>query len=155
MTGAIEIAGDLAGLDAAIEALPNRPAVFLLWPEAGEPYLSKTNLLRRRLLRLLKEREKPSRLLNLRYTVKRIEYRFTGSAFESSVAMYEEARRHFPERYLDVLRQMSPGERLRKACELSDETRRLFKIGLAHRFPELSPEELHALYLEKLYGYKK
>jgi len=108
VTGTIEIAGDLAGLDAAIEALPNRPAVFLLWPEAGEPYLSKTNLLRRRLVRLLKERERPSRLLNLRHTVKRLEYRFTGSVFESNVVMYEEARRHFPERYLDVLKLRMP-----------------------------------------------
>ena len=59
-------------LDAEIAALPNRPAVFLLWPREGAPYLSKTALLRRRLLRLLKEREKPSRMLNLRETVARI-----------------------------------------------------------------------------------
>ena len=64
-------------LDAAIEALPNQPAVFLLWPREGAPYLSKTALLRRRLRRLLKEREKPSRMLNLRHTVARIEYRLT------------------------------------------------------------------------------
>ena len=83
----IEVGGDLAALDAAIEALPNQPAVFLLWPAEGEPYLSKTALLRRRLLRLLKERETPSRLLNLRHTVARIEYRLTGSAFESSVVL--------------------------------------------------------------------
>ena len=48
---------DLAALDAALEALPNGPAVFALWPREGDPYLSKTALLRRRLLRLLKERE--------------------------------------------------------------------------------------------------
>ena len=95
-------------LDAAIEALPNQPAVFLLWPHEGEPYLSKTGLLRRRLLRLLKEREKPSRLLNLRHTVARIEYRFTGSALESAVLHYELARRHFPENYLDLLKLRMP-----------------------------------------------
>src|SRR5579871_4551021 len=100
--------GDLAHLDAAIEALPNNPAVFLLWAGEGEPYLSKTALLRRRLLRLLKEREKPSRLLNLRQTVRRIEYQLTGSAFESSVLLYEQARRHFPERYLDVIKLRMP-----------------------------------------------
>ena len=104
----IEFAGDLARLDSAIEALPNLPAVFLLWPSEGEPYLSKTNLLRRRLLRLLKEREKPSRLLNLRHTVARIEYRLTGSAFESSVLIYELARRHFPDRYLELLKLRMP-----------------------------------------------
>ncbi len=108
MSRVIEIAADLAGLDTAIEALPNRPAVFLLWPAEGEPYLSKTNLLRRRLLRLLKERERPSRLLNLRHTVKRIEYRLTGSAFESSVVLYEEARRRFPDRYLELLNLRMP-----------------------------------------------
>jgi excinuclease ABC subunit C len=105
---AIEVAGDLAGLDSAIEALPNLPAVFLLWPAEGEPYLSKTTLLRRRLLRLLKERDKPSRLLNLRHVVRRVEYRLTGSAFESSVVIYEQARRHFPERYLELLKLRMP-----------------------------------------------
>ena len=48
---AIEVADDLTQLDAAMEALPNQPAVFVLWPKEGEPYLSKTGLLRRRLLR--------------------------------------------------------------------------------------------------------
>jgi excinuclease ABC subunit C len=104
----IEVTGDLAALDAAIEGLPNQPAVFALWPKEGEPYLSKTGLLRRRLLRLLREREKPSRLLNLRHTVARIEYRLTGSAFESSVIHYEQARRLFPDRYLDVLKLRMP-----------------------------------------------
>jgi excinuclease UvrABC nuclease subunit len=99
---------DLARLDAAIEALPNNPAVFGLWPQEGDPYLSKTALLRRRLLRLLKDREKPSRLLNLRHTVRRIEYRLTGSAFESSVVLYEQARRHLPERYLELLKLRMP-----------------------------------------------
>jgi excinuclease ABC subunit C len=97
-----------AGLDAAIEALPNNPAVFVLWPREGAPYVSKTGLLRRRLLRLLKERERPSRLLNLRQTVARIEYRFTGSALESAVAYYELARQYFPESYLDAIKLRMP-----------------------------------------------
>jgi excinuclease UvrABC nuclease subunit len=105
---AIEVTGDLASLDAAVAALPNSPAVFALWPKEGEPYLSKTALLRRRMLRLLKEREKPSRLLNLRHTVARIEYSLTGSAFESSLILYEQARRHFPETYLDQLNLRMP-----------------------------------------------
>jgi len=104
----IEAGPDLSLLDAALEALPNNPAVFVLWPATGEPYISKTNLLRRRLLRLLKEREKPSRLLNLRHTVQRIEYQLTGSAFESSIALYELMRRHFPETYLDLLKLRMP-----------------------------------------------
>jgi excinuclease UvrABC nuclease subunit len=105
---AIEVTGDLASMDAAVATLPNSPAVFALWPKEGDPYLSKTALLRRRLLRLLKEREKPSRLLNLRHTVRRIEYWLTGSAFESSVMLYEQTRRHFPESYLDLLKLRMP-----------------------------------------------
>ncbi|HTS66925.1 MAG TPA: hypothetical protein VMH28_33100 [Candidatus Acidoferrales bacterium] len=104
----IEVGGDLAQLDAAIEGLPNSPAVFLLWAESGEPYLSKTALLRRRLLRLLKERERPSRLLNLRHTVRRIEYRLTASGLESTVEFYEQARRHFPETYLELMKLRMP-----------------------------------------------
>ena len=101
-------AADLGQLDAALEAIPNRPGVFLLWPKEGKPYLSKTAMLRRRLLRLLKEREKPSRLLNLRHTVARIEYALTASSLESSVVHYELARRHFPETYLKLLKLRLP-----------------------------------------------
>jgi excinuclease ABC subunit C len=104
----IEVSADLRALDEALAQAPNRPAVFLLWPKQGEPYLARTALLRRRLLRLLKEREKPSRLLNLRHTVARIEYHLTGSAFESAIRMYELARRHFPQTYLDILKLRMP-----------------------------------------------
>ena len=104
----IEVSRDLSGLDEAIAQVPNNPAVFLLWPDKGEPYLAKTALLRRRLLRLLKQREKPSRLLNLRETVRRIEYQLTGSAFESAIRMYELAREHFPNTYLDLLKLRMP-----------------------------------------------
>ena len=105
---AIEVAEDLAQLDAALEALPNSPAVFALWPREGDPYLSRTALLRRRLLRLLMARERPSRLLNLRLTVGRIEYQLTGSSLESSVVLYGLARRHFPETYLALLNLRMP-----------------------------------------------
>ena len=108
MMTTIAVDGDLAGLDAELEALPNQPAVFLLWPAQGQPYLSKTGLLRRRLLRLLKERERPSRLLNLRHTVASIEYRLTGSAFESTLVFYEQARTHFPRTYLELMKLRMP-----------------------------------------------
>src|SRR3984957_5926676 len=94
-------AADLAKLDAALEGVPNSPAVFVLFVREGEPYLARTGLLRRRLLRLLRERDKPSRLLNLRQTVDRIEYWLTGSRLESAMRMYELARQHFPEKYLE------------------------------------------------------
>lgn len=108
MKATLEVGGDLARFDAAMEALPDRPAVFLLWPAEGEPYLSRTSVLRRRLLRLLKERERPSRLLNLRHTVSRVEYWLTGSALESQIAFYDLARRHFPETYLDLMKLRMP-----------------------------------------------
>jgi excinuclease ABC subunit C len=94
--------------DRAIAEAPNCPAVFLIWPREGEPYLAKTALLRRRLLRLLKEREKPSRLLNLRESVTRVECWITASALESSLCLYELARLHFPKTYLELLRLRFP-----------------------------------------------
>jgi len=108
MMTAIEVSEDLAQLDAAIEAVPNAPAVFVLWPKEGSPHVARTALLRRRLLRLLRERQAPSRLLNLRHTVRRIEYRLTGSSLESSVVVYEEARRLLPDEYLEAVRLRMP-----------------------------------------------
>lgn len=120
MTHRLEIGSDLAALDAALDTIPNAPAVFALWPEEGDPYLSKTALLRRRLLRLLRQRERPSRLLNLRHTVRRIEYELTGSTLESSLALYEAARSYFPETYLKLLKLRMPP---------------YLKIVLANEFP--------------------
>jgi excinuclease ABC subunit C len=94
--------------DRAIAEAPDCPAVFLIWPSEGQPYLAKTNALRRRLLRLLKEREKPSRLLNLRQSVVRVECWITGSALESSLRLYELARIHFSKTYLEFLRLRFP-----------------------------------------------
>jgi excinuclease UvrABC nuclease subunit len=108
MLTAIEIGEDLAQLDAAIDALPDQPAVFLVWANTGEPYLSRTGVLRRRLRRLLSERERPSRWLNLRHSAARIEYRLTGSVFESSILFYEQARRHFPDTYLRLMKLRMP-----------------------------------------------
>ncbi len=116
----LEIAPDLAGLDQALDALPNAPAVFLLWPREGEPYLARTAQLRRRLLRLLRERERSSRLLNLRHAAARVEYWLTASRLESSWRMYELARRHFPRTYLDLLKLRMPP---------------YLKITLGNRFP--------------------
>src|SRR5205085_1310455 len=95
-------------LDPMLEAMPNRAAVFLLWPREGRPYLARTNVLRRRLKRLLGAREKPSRLLDLRGTVKRIEYLFTGSRLESQFALWELARRHLGADYRKEIRLRLP-----------------------------------------------
>ena len=104
----IQVSEDPGQLDAALAAVPNHPAVFVLWPKEGAPHLSKTGVLRRRLLRLLRERDRPSRLLNLRHTTDRVEYQLTGSGLESSVVHYEQARRLLPETYLEVTRLRMP-----------------------------------------------
>jgi hypothetical protein len=52
--------------------------------------------------------------------------------------------------YLEVLRRMTPQQRLQKAFELSEETKRLFLIGLRQRFPEKSEAEIRQVYLARL-----
>ena len=85
-------------------AAPAAPAVFLLSGPAGEPYVSKTANLRRRLIRLLGLVEERSRKLSLRDRVTRIEYSLTGSDFESGLLLYKLQRRTFPDTYRDRLR---------------------------------------------------
>lgn len=53
-------------------------------------------------------------------------------------------------RYLGILRRMSPEARLRKALELSDMTRELFRHGLRRRFPEKSETELREIEMRSL-----
>lgn len=48
-------------------------------------------------------------------------------------------------RYIDVLRRMTPGQRLRKAFELTEFTRKLFLAGLRKRFPDKSEEEIRRI----------
>jgi excinuclease UvrABC nuclease subunit len=86
------------------DAAPAAPAVFLLSGPAGEPYVSKTANLRRRLIRLLGASEGLSRKLSLRDRVTRIEYSLTGSDFESGLRLYKLQRRTFPDTYRDRLR---------------------------------------------------
>lgn len=52
--------------------------------------------------------------------------------------------------YIETLRRLSPEQKLAKAFELSEMSRRLFRDGLRRRFPDLSDEEFHRLYLERL-----
>ena len=104
----LALSSDGAELDRQLGSMPNVPAVFLLWPAAGRPYLIRTSMLRRRLLRLLRERTQPSRLLNLRGVVERVEYRRVGSKLEASLVYYECARRHFAEEYRKLIKLRMP-----------------------------------------------
>lgn len=54
------------------------------------------------------------------------------------------------QRYLEVLRSMTPQQKLAKAFELTELARSLLRAGLRQQFPELSEEELHQVYLERL-----
>jgi len=52
--------------------------------------------------------------------------------------------------YLEVLRNMTPEQRLLKAFELSAFCKALFREGLRRRFPDLPEEEFHKLFLARL-----
>ena len=95
-------------LDRHLDAVAERPAVFLIWPREGTPYLARSSVLRRRLQRLLGERALVSRALNLRGVAARVEYWPTGSRLESSLVFYELARRHFPADYLQLIKLRFP-----------------------------------------------
>jgi excinuclease UvrABC nuclease subunit len=89
--------------------VPAKPAVFLLRGESGEPYVSKSSNLRRRVQRLLGETEGISRRLNLRERARVLEYALTGSDFESGLLLYQVLRQEFPKTYADRLRlRMAP-----------------------------------------------
>ncbi len=99
---------DLASGVAAIEAAPNRPAVFLARAGSGAPYLGRTAQLHRRLARLFREASGLSRMLNLAGVAERVEYWPTASRLESSILFYRLAREHYPETYLKLTRLRLP-----------------------------------------------
>jgi excinuclease UvrABC nuclease subunit len=115
-------------------ALPSRPAVFLIEMQApgAQPYLSRTVDLRRAAERLLHRPEALSKRLNLRDVAARIRFRLTGSRFEQSLVLYQQARIHFPRRYRDFLRLRPPA---------------VVKINLRNAYPRcyvtrrISPDE--------------
>ncbi len=53
-------------------------------------------------------------------------------------------------RYLEVLRSMTPEQRMMKAFELTEMTRQLLRDGLRASFPQATDEEIHRRYLEQL-----
>jgi excinuclease ABC subunit C len=89
--------------DNFFEEIPAASAVFLLRGD-GEPYVSKTANLRRRLQRLLGKPAEQSKRLNLRERVREIEFTLTGSDFESQFLLYRLLREAFPKTYAARLR---------------------------------------------------
>ena len=82
---------DPADARAALAGLPTSAAVFALYgAEAhAEPYIGRTPNLRARLERLLQPSARHPRRLQLAGLVRRIEYRLTGSDFESLFLQFE------------------------------------------------------------------
>ncbi|MBI1803822.1 MAG: hypothetical protein HYR77_05085 [Ignavibacteria bacterium] len=52
--------------------------------------------------------------------------------------------------YIQILRRLSPEQRLLKSFELSDFVNQLFIHGLRKRHPDASPSEFHTLLLKRL-----
>jgi excinuclease ABC subunit C len=86
-----QIAFDPADPKASLAQLPHAAAVYALYgAEAhAEPYIGRTPNLRSRLERLLQPSPKHPRRLQLAGLVRRIEWRLTGSEFESLLLQFE------------------------------------------------------------------
>jgi len=102
--------------------LPARPGILLIEmrDSGAQPYLARTADIRRAAERLLRQPEAASKRLNLREVAVAVRYRATGSKFEQTFALYEQARSRFPRRYRDLLR-------LRPAAVL--------KVNLRNEYP--------------------
>ena len=111
----LELDSDLEFHEAQLEEsffsrLQAQPAVCLVEPRdpKAEPYLIKTQDLRRRLQRLLGPLDPSSKRLNLRDFAKTVHYRVTASAFEQSFAYYQHAKQRFPKKYRAMMRLRPP-----------------------------------------------
>src|SRR5580692_3253088 len=91
-------------------ALPPKPAVCLIESrtENAEPFLIRTQDLRRRLQRLLGPADPASKRLNLRDLARGVRYRLTGSALEQTFTYYQQAKQIFPKRYRKLTRLRPP-----------------------------------------------
>jgi excinuclease ABC subunit C len=106
---------DAARDEEFFSAMPASPAVFVLRAKAagGEPYVSKTANLRRRLERLLGAVKgvvqdavpgvSQSRRLNLRDRVRAVEFCPVGGDFEAGFVLYRRLRAEFPNHYAERL----------------------------------------------------
>lgn len=52
--------------------------------------------------------------------------------------------------YINILRKMTPAQRLEKAFELSEFSRGLFIEGLRKRFPDVTEDEFRKIVLKRL-----
>ena len=101
---------DPADAKAALVLLPTCPAVFALYgaAEQDKPYIGRTPNLRGRLERLLQPSAKHPRRLQLASRVRRIEWRLTGSEFESLLTQFSLLEKEFGEKALERMHLRSP-----------------------------------------------
>lgn len=113
---------DPSGAEDFFAALPPRPSVCLIEPrESGaEPFLIRTQDLRRRLQRLLGAVDPATKRLNLANFARGIRYRLTGSKFEQALTYYLHAKSLFPTRYKKLMRLRTPA---------------LLKVSLSNAYP--------------------
>jgi excinuclease ABC subunit C len=113
---------DPAKEDAFFAAVPARPGVVLVEMRAAgaSPHLVRTADLRGAAERLLAPPDAATKRLNLRDVAARIRYRVTGSKFEQTLVLYQQARANFPDRYRDALRLRTPA---------------LLKVNLRNEYP--------------------
>jgi len=101
---------DPANPRASLAQLPQRPAVFALYgAEAhAEPYIGRTPNLRERLERLLQPSPKHPRRLQLAGRVRRIEWKLTGSDFESLLLQFDLLQRIYGPKALERMHLGAP-----------------------------------------------
>ncbi len=104
------VAFDPADAKAALTQLPASSAVFALYGAEAkdEPYVGRTPNLRGRLERLLQPSAKHPRRLQLAGRVRRIEYRLTGSDFESLLTQFQLLEQVFGSRALERMHLRAP-----------------------------------------------
>jgi excinuclease ABC subunit C len=132
----------VAGGETFFDRFERRSAVFTLFPDgqaaAEAPlYIGRTSDLRRRLARLLGERQRNSKLLSLREITRRVEYQYVGSGFEAQWLLYRLNRVYYPRHYRTRLRLKPPA---------------LLKLNLSNRFPRCYPTRRIANDGSRYYG---
>jgi hypothetical protein len=95
---------------AALAQLPQTQAVFALYgaEERAEPYVGRTPNLRARLERLLLPSPRHPRRLQLASRVRRIEWRLTGSEFESLLLQFELLQKVYGTKCIERMHLRSP-----------------------------------------------
>jgi excinuclease UvrABC nuclease subunit len=104
------LAFDPADPKAALAQLPQSQAVFALYgaDSRAEPYIGRTPNLRARLERLLQPSASHPRRLHLAGLVRRIEWRLTGSDFESLLLQFDLLRKLFGTKSLERMHLRHP-----------------------------------------------